>query len=341
MRPGRSVLTLTAILIAMETLVSGSVRARNSASDGFAARLVGAGVLSTEADEVGAAFTPDGRTLYFTRRSPTTSTPTVSVIFVSRFEKGRWRAPEVAPFSGRYRDSSPAISPDGSKLFFFSYRPRELGGKPREDADLWVTNATERGWTEPRNLGPPVNTDKNEGSPSVAADGTLYFSSDREGGRGGFDIYRARSIGSSFAEVENLGDAINTGATETHPSIAPDQSFLVFVSFGRPEIGLSGGFPYARGDLYASQQKEGVWQPARNLGSAVNTTGTESNPCLAPDGVRLFFTSERGFATVPMPPALTHERFEKGIRGLLNGRGNLYEIPLARLGLPSKETGAR
>ena len=335
---------LTAILVALGASGGGSAGGQKpprAAPDGFAARLFAPGVISTEADEVGAAFHPDGRTLYFTRRSPTTSTPTVSVIFVSRFENGRWSMPEVAPFSGRYRDSSPAISPDGSRLFFFSYRPRVPDGKAREDADLWVMDATDRGWSEPRNLGPPVNTDKNEGSPAVAADGTLYFSSDREGGRGGFDIYRARPAGSGFAEPENLGEAINTGATETHPAIAPDQSFLVFVSFGRPEIPLSGGFPYPRGDLYASVRKEGVWQAARNLGPAVNSTATESNPCLAPDDRRLFFTSERGFATVPMPPGLTLERFEREMRGIFNGRGNLYEIPLARLGLPSAEKSAR
>jgi hypothetical protein len=310
-----------------------------SATDGLAPRLFAPEVISTEADEVGAAFAPDGRTLYFTRRSPTTSTPTVSVIFFSRLENGRWSTPEVAPFSGRYRDSSPALSPDGSRLFFFSYRSRERDGKPREDADLWVTDATGSGWGEPRNLGSPVNTDKNEGSPSVAADGTLYFSSDREGGRGGFDIYRARPAGSGFAEPENLGEAINTEATETHPAIAPDQSFLIFMAFGRPEIPLAGGFPYPRGDLYVSVRQDAAWQSARNLGPVVNSTATESNPSLAPDGKRLFFTSERGFATVPMPAGLTHERFQKEMRGIFNGRGNLYEISLARLGLGHRSAG--
>ena len=176
-------------------------------ADGFAARIVAPGVISTEADEVGAAFTPDGRTLYFTRRSPTTSTPTVSVIFVSRLANGRWGTPEVASFSGRYRDSSPALSPDGSRPFFLSYRPRDPGGKARDDADLWVAEATDSThgrWSEPRNVGPPVNTDQNEGSPSVAADGTLYFSSDRKGGRGGFDIYRARPAGSGAVAASAL-----------------------------------------------------------------------------------------------------------------------------------------
>jgi Tol biopolymer transport system component len=336
---GASLLILTVACVAVGALVSPSAGAGKptpAAPEGFAATLVAPGVISTEADEVGAAFTPDMRTLYFTRRSPTTSTPTVSVIFVSRFEKGRWGAPEVASFSGRYRDSSPAISPDGSRLFFFSYRPREPGGKPKADADLWVVDATDAArdrWSEPRNLGSPVNTDSNEGSPSVAADGTLYFFSDREGGRGGFDIYRARPAGAGFAEPENLGEAINTGATETHPTIAPDQNLLVFVSFGRPEIPLSGGFPYPCGDLYASVRKDGVWEQARNLGAAVNTTATESNPSLAPDGRRLFFISERGFASVPMPAGLTHERFQQEMRGSFNGRGNLYEIPLSRVGL--------
>jgi dipeptidyl aminopeptidase/acylaminoacyl peptidase len=256
-----TVSTLAAIFVAALAAVGSGIAAlpesARAPTDGFAARLLAPGVISTEADEVGAAFTPDGRTLYFTRRSPTTSTPTVSVIFFSRLENGRWSTPEIAPFSGVYRDSSPALSPDGSRLFFFSYRPRERDGRPREDADLWVTDADGRGWGEARNLGSPVNTDRNEGSPSVAADGTLYFSSDREGGRGGFDIYHVRPAGSGFAEPENLREAINTEATETHPAIAPDQSFLIFTAFGRPEISLAGGFPYPRGDLSLSERPSG------------------------------------------------------------------------------------
>src|SRR6266496_5245653 len=110
---------LVAIFVAGLSAFGGGSAARPesapAATEGLAPRLFAPGVISTEADEVGAAFAPDGRTLSFTRRSPTTSTPTVSVIFFSRLANGRWGTPEVASFSGRYRDPSPAISPGGSR----------------------------------------------------------------------------------------------------------------------------------------------------------------------------------------------------------------------------------
>jgi hypothetical protein len=308
---------------------------RSPESPASEARLFAPGVLSTADDEIGITFTPDGKTAYFTKRSPTTSTRPVQVICVSRFVDGRWSKPEVAPFSGRYADWSPTITRDGSRLFFSSYRPTQ-GAEPKPDSDLWVMERNGGGWGEPKNLGPPVDTGKNEQNASIASDGTLYFASDREGGKGSFDIYRSRWDGSKFGPPENLGDTVNTTAYDAQPAIAPDQSFLVFASLGRPEIPLTGGFPYPRADLYLSVRRDAVWQPARRLGPEVNTPATESNPSLAPDGKRLFFTSERGFPEIPMPSGLTHERLEANLRGILNGRGNLYEIGLDRLGVSTE-----
>src|ERR1700710_1848422 len=75
--------------------------------------LFGEGVLSTSDDELGAAFTPDGKTIYFTLRAPPTTTPPLTTICVSHLvdaAAGRWSEPEIAPFSGRFNDSGPAIS---------------------------------------------------------------------------------------------------------------------------------------------------------------------------------------------------------------------------------------
>lgn len=292
------------------------------------------GVVSTPLDEIGATFTPDGSTVYFARRSPTTSTLPVQAIFVSRFEGGRWSVPQIAPFSGRWPDFAPSVSPDGTKLLFSSLRPRAGASEVRPDADIWIVERAAGGsWGEPRNVGAPVNTDGNDANACLAADGTLYFASDRPGGSGSTDIYRAARTDSGWAAPENVGAGVNTAAYESQPAVAPDQSFLVFTSVGRADIALTGGSPYARGDLYVSPRKDGVFQPARNLGPIVNSTATESNPSLAPDGRRLFFTSERGFPKIPMDPGLTREAFEEAMRGILNGRGNIYEIPLEKLGL--------
>lgn len=317
----------------------------------FSAALFAPGIVSTSGDEFGTAFSPDGATVFFARRSPTTSSSPVQAIFFSRLESGRWSTPEIAPFSGVWPDFAPTFAPDGKRLFFASLRPRKGGGdRVRDDLDIWMVERVERvervversasGWGEPVNLGEPVNSDRNESSPSIAADGTLYFGSDRPGGPGGVDIWRSAKTADGYSAPEFLGDGVNTAAFESQPAVAPDQSFLVFASVGRPEIATTGGAVYPRPDLYASVRVGGVWQPARNLGPLVNTTAGETSPSLAPDGRRLFFTSERGFTAIPMVPGLTRAAFEESARGIGNGRGNIYEIPLDKLGLGPKG-GAR
>jgi Tol biopolymer transport system component len=77
------------------------------------------GVISTPDNERSAAFTPDGDTVYFVKRSPE---PYYSVICVSARVNGQWGTPRVAEFSGRYNDTDPAISPDGRDFVFTSTR---------------------------------------------------------------------------------------------------------------------------------------------------------------------------------------------------------------------------
>src|SRR5690242_8030043 len=147
------------------------------------------GRISTGDMELNAAFTPDGKTLYFTKRSPK---PQLWVIVLSHLKRGQWSAPEVAPFSGQYSDFDPFVSPDGKRLYFSSNRPVEGTGRPKNDFDIWFVEQTPSGWGPPIHLDAPLNTPAQEFYPSVTKDGTLYFSSTRTGGAGGADTTRAR-----------------------------------------------------------------------------------------------------------------------------------------------------
>src|SRR2546428_731982 len=153
-------------------------------------RLFAEGIISTSDDEFNTTFTPDGKTIYFTKGVPVNN---MYVICVSHFRNGTWSVPEVAPFSGQYRDTDPFITADGSQLFFVSNRPLS-GSMPKNDNDIWVMNKTPQGWSRPENLGSAINTDTNEQYPSLTKDGALYFSSARPGGMGADDIYRSRFI---------------------------------------------------------------------------------------------------------------------------------------------------
>src|SRR6202142_2681052 len=75
------------------------------------------GMLNAESDDT-PAFTPDGDTVFFDR-----STGSNKFVMIAHRINGHWGAPEMAPFSGRWYDQNPVISPDGSFLIFNSDRP--------------------------------------------------------------------------------------------------------------------------------------------------------------------------------------------------------------------------
>lgn len=294
-------------------------------------RLFAEGVVSTEDDEIGGVLSPDGRDFYFVKRTPATIQSSLGVICVSHLEGGTWGTPRVASFSGRFVDYGPAFTPDGKRLYFSSTRPFE--GSKGSDARIWYVDREAGGrWSEPRLLPGPVNSAFAQ-NPSVAADGTLYFAAIRPGGKGSVDIYRSRLVDGAYGEPENLGDAINTENPETYPFIAPDQSYLLFVSVGRPDSPVGPGAPYPRSDIYVSHRRGGRWTPARRLPAPVNTDTTESSPFVSPDGRTLFFSSERNFTSIPMRTRVTHDELEKRLHQTRNGRGDIYAIDLAAAGV--------
>lgn len=283
------------------------------------ATLFAEGVISTGDYDSHPAFTPDGRTLYFLKSTPDFNFWT---IVVSRFGAGRWSAPEVAPFSGQYSDADPFVTADGSKLYFISNRP--VPGKAKPDLDIWMVEKTGVGWGEPKNLGVPVNSDGNEWYPTLTRDGTIYFGSDRAGGKGRTDIYRSRLVNGKYAEPENLGEIINTQFHEFEPYVSPDERFIIFMAGGRAD-GL-GGF-----DLYISYQRQGVWTKAVNLGEQVNSAGNELSPMIAPGGKYFFWTSTRGFAGEKQEKTLSYGELERKLRGTRNGLGDIYQIDVSAL----------
>jgi Tol biopolymer transport system component len=285
------------------------------------ATVFGNGVISTGDFDSHPAFTPDGKTLYFVRSTPTFNLWT---ILVSRFQNGRWSTPEVAPFSGQYSDADPFITADGSRFYFISNRP--VAGKSKPDLDIWVMERTATGWSEPKNIGAPINSSGSEWYPTMSANGTIYFGSDREGGKGRTDIYRCRFAGGKYAEAENLGEAINTPFNEFEPLIAPDESFLIVMSGGRSDA--RGGF-----DLYVSYNRNGAWTKPANLGDQINSAANEYSPTISPDGKYFFWTSARGFADKPLEKRLNYGELMNSLRSPRNGLGDIYQIDLAALNL--------
>lgn len=283
------------------------------------------GVICTEDHESHPAFTPDGKTLYFLKNSPTFNFWT---IVVAHFRNNKWSAPEVAPFSGQYRDADPFITADGSKLFFISDRPAGAAAGAKDEArslDIWMMEKRGDGWSAPVNVGAPVNANGNEWHPTLASDGTLYFGSDRAGGKGRTDIYRSRLVAGKYTEPENLGDNVNTRFDEFEPFVAPDQSYMIFMAARPDGRGAS--------DLYISYQRAGAWTKAENLGDKINSSGSEYSPKVSPDGKYFFWTSTRGFGAMPQAKPLTHAELLTKLRSPRNGLGDIYQIDIGALNI--------
>lgn len=173
------------------------------------------GEVTTKNDEGIASFTSNGQSMYFTRSMTEDNKGNGAMIVVSNRTEGSWGAPSSITL---FNDSSisvahPAISPDGSMLYFVSDAPGGLGGK-----DLWRTKLEAGKATYVENLGPKINTQGDEMFPTFKPDGTLLFSSNGHPGFGGLDIFQAQSIHNSDStqgwEVTNIGFPVNSNADD-------------------------------------------------------------------------------------------------------------------------------
>jgi flagellar motor protein MotB len=251
---------------------------------------VGPGI-NTNDDEYWPSITADGMTLMFTRQPNITNNPGFTGIvqedfYVSHFENKAWqRAYNAgAPLNTDQNEGAQTLSSDGSYMFFTACnRPGGLG-----NCDLYFSAFSNGKWSEPSNLGAPVNTRHWESTPSVSADGrTLFFSSSRPGGFGGKDIWYTRlNEKNQWIEPVNMGGLINTDGDEMSPFIHFDGKTLYFASDGR--VGM-GGF-----DLYVTRLKDdSTWTEPQNLGYPINTWNDEMGLIIESVGQKAYYSSVR------------------------------------------------
>ena len=176
------------------------------------------------------------------------------------------------------------ISQDGDWLMFAGNFPSKGFG----NFDLYISYQTPQGWSEPINLGPQVNTEFWESSPSLSSDkSTLYFSSDRPGGYGGKDLYVSHRLPTGkWSEALNMGSSVNTAGDELAPFIHADNNTLYFTSDGLPGYGGS--------DLFVMRRKNAnEWNAPENLGYPINTIESDGSLFIASNGVDAFYSSDR------------------------------------------------
>ncbi len=175
------------------------------------------GVLNSKFHEGVAVFNKDLTEIFFTRTRETRVKPgpegihRLEIATARRLPQGNWSELHPLPFSSdEYSVAHPSLSGDGKRLYFSSDMPGGYGGK-----DLYMAFLENKQWGPPLNLGPTINTPKDEVFPHITASGNLYFSSDGHFGMGGQDIYRAREGADGlWAQPENLGFPFNTLADD-------------------------------------------------------------------------------------------------------------------------------
>jgi len=172
--------------------------------------------INTEAEEGTPVFSADFNTMYFTRCNVSKRKALGCEIFKTTRSGDKWSEPEsLALAEDSVVVAHPALSPDENTLYFVS----DMNGSTKtpegtSSKDLWMVTRSENGWSDPVNLGSPVNTAGDEIFPFVHPDGTLYFSSDGHIGMGGLDIYKATKTENSEWQVENMKYPVNSSADD-------------------------------------------------------------------------------------------------------------------------------
>lgn len=164
-------------------------------------------------DEGPAVFSADNTTIYFTRTDYSgkvveKNQKDISLLklYYGKLYGNQWKLETLLPFNSTdYSVGHPAISPNGKKFYFVSDMPWGYGG-----TDIYEVILSDGKWSEPKNLGPGVNTEGNEMFPFIAADSTIYFASDGHFGLGGLDIFSSNWDGTNWTRPENLQHPVNS-----------------------------------------------------------------------------------------------------------------------------------
>ncbi len=210
--------------------------------------------------------------------------------YISNRENGQWQPRQpMTSINTETNEGAQSLSADGKWMFFTACGRNDSKG----GCDIYFSQKTATGWTQPINLDAPVNTPYWESQPCFSADGqTLYFVSGRAEGIGKKDIWKASVVGFKndgtpiFGNVENLGEAINTEEDEASPFIHPDNCTLYFSSEGWHGMG--------RMDIFISKKNKETqrWQKPVNIGYPINTPADEIGLVINTAGTRAYFSSD-------------------------------------------------
>ncbi|MEJ8566407.1 hypothetical protein [Elongatibacter sediminis] len=246
--------------------------------------------LNSPLPEYGVVRGPDG--YYFARSSAAFGENGAESILVlrpdGRIEPPPWASPE-------HNESDPYFRSDFTRVCFVSDRPDPADPHPG-DADIWCAHRSADSWSPPSRVPEPVNSPAREFSPVITLSAELYFASDRPGGQGLGDLYRAVDSGRGTWDVTNLGPPVNSPGGEWNLDISPTGDSLLFEASHRfTNRSVSG-------DLYLSRRLPDGWSTPVPL-SRLNATGSELMPRFHASGQLVYSASRDGDAQIRLVAA--------------------------------------
>ena len=168
--------------------------------------------INTSNNEGTCSISADGRTLVLTACNRPDSYGGCD-LYISHKQGNDWSTPQNVGenINSRNWESQPSLSADGRMLYFASDRRGGLG-----KSDIWVSVLKDKGqWSDPKNLGPLINTPDDENAPFIHANGrTLFYASNGLTGMGGFDIFLSEKADTTWTAPKNIGYPINTQADQ-------------------------------------------------------------------------------------------------------------------------------
>ncbi len=203
-------------------------------------------------------------------------------IFIARKVNDKWQPAKNigAPVNTPFHNSNSALSADGSMLFVYT---------DEGNGDLYFTEQKNGVWTVPQPLPGIINSSFEEKSITISADETtIYFSSNRPGGFGGLDIYKAtKDSKGQWSNVKNLGPKVNTPQDDDAPFIDYDGVTLYFSSMGHKGMG---GFDIFKATFDPTTNE---WSAPENLGYPINTPDDDIYFVTSKDSKRAYYSSVR------------------------------------------------
>ena len=176
------------------------------------------------------------------------------IIYEAVWTKGKWKVNPLKIIKDKhYSYIHHTISKDGKTMYFASDIPGGFGGM-----DLYVSHLTEKGWSEPENLGENINTAENELFPFIHSSGRLVFSSNGHQGFGGMDLYVTIKTNDDWISPENMGSPINTPANDFSMYVNSDFTEGYFSSNREGGMGSDDIYYLAIDETFAEHKSETI-----------------------------------------------------------------------------------